>query len=74
MEEEASAELISPRISFSHDLAIFAAAATTPSRPDTSSIGTSVVNMLSYLLCDCREKGAKSRGFGVNWDNQVLVY
>ncbi|XP_047057923.1 uncharacterized protein LOC124664449 [Lolium rigidum] len=41
MEEEASAELISPRISFSHDLATFAAAATTcpttPSRSDTSS-------------------------------------
>ncbi|XP_051207693.1 uncharacterized protein [Lolium perenne] len=41
MEEEASAELISPRISFSHDLATFAATATTcpttPSRSDTSS-------------------------------------
>uniref|UniRef100_A0ACD5VDJ6 Uncharacterized protein n=1 Tax=Avena sativa TaxID=4498 RepID=A0ACD5VDJ6_AVESA len=35
---------------------------------NVTSIGTSVVNMLSYLLCDCGEiKGAtKNRGFGVN--------
>lgn len=34
---------------------------------NVTSIGTSVVNMLSYLLCDCGEiKGAKSRGFGVS--------
>ncbi|CAM0879065.1 unnamed protein product [Alopecurus aequalis] len=35
---------------------------------NVTSIGTSVVNMLSYLLCDCGEikGGAKSRGFGVN--------
>ena len=35
---------------------------------NVTSIGSSVVNMLSYLLCDCGEmKGAnKSRGFGVN--------
>jgi hypothetical protein len=33
---------------------------------NVTSIGTGVVNMLSYLLCDCGEiKGAKSRGFGV---------
>lgn len=31
------------------------------------SIGTSVVNVLSYLLCDCgSNKATKSRGFGVN--------
>jgi hypothetical protein len=31
-----------------------------------TSIGSSVVNMLSYLLCDCGEiKGAKSRGIAV---------
>jgi hypothetical protein len=34
---------------------------------NVTSIGTSVVNMLSYLLCDCGEvKGGKSKGFGVN--------
>uniref|UniRef100_A0ACD5TQG3 Uncharacterized protein n=1 Tax=Avena sativa TaxID=4498 RepID=A0ACD5TQG3_AVESA len=35
---------------------------------NVTSIGTSVVNMLSYLLCDCGEiKGAtKNRGFRVN--------
>ncbi|KAF0918438.1 hypothetical protein E2562_023585 [Oryza meyeriana var. granulata] len=30
------------------------------------SIGTSMVNMLSYLLCDCGNKTTKNRGFGVN--------
>ncbi|KAM3198019.1 hypothetical protein ACQJBY_073233 [Aegilops geniculata] len=34
---------------------------------NVTSIGTSVVNMLSHLLCDCGEKATKqqSRGFGV---------
>ncbi|KAF7020499.1 hypothetical protein CFC21_033589 [Triticum aestivum] len=34
---------------------------------NVTSIGTSVVNMLSHLLCDCGEKAGKqqSRGFGV---------
>ncbi|KAE8772076.1 translation initiation factor IF-2-like [Hordeum vulgare] len=34
---------------------------------NVTSIGTSVVNMLSHLLCDCGDKAAKqqSRGFGV---------
>ncbi|KAM3346338.1 hypothetical protein ACQJBY_020734 [Aegilops geniculata] len=34
---------------------------------NVTSIGTSVVNMLSHLLCDCGEKASKqqSRGFGV---------
>uniref|UniRef100_A0A0D9Y2T9 Uncharacterized protein n=1 Tax=Oryza glumipatula TaxID=40148 RepID=A0A0D9Y2T9_9ORYZ len=30
------------------------------------SIGTSMVNMLSYLLCDCGNKTNKNRGFGLN--------
>lgn len=30
------------------------------------SIGTSMVNMLSYLLCDCGNKTTKNRGFGLN--------
>ncbi|XP_020171297.1 uncharacterized protein [Aegilops tauschii subsp. strangulata] len=34
---------------------------------NVTSIGTSMVNMLSHLLCDCGEKASKqqSRGFGV---------
>uniref|UniRef100_A0A0E0JDP6 Uncharacterized protein n=1 Tax=Oryza punctata TaxID=4537 RepID=A0A0E0JDP6_ORYPU len=30
------------------------------------SMGTSMVNVLSYLLCDCGNKTTKNRGFGVN--------
>uniref|UniRef100_A0A0D9UWF1 Uncharacterized protein n=1 Tax=Leersia perrieri TaxID=77586 RepID=A0A0D9UWF1_9ORYZ len=30
------------------------------------AIGTSMVNVLSYLLCDCGNKNTKNRGFGVN--------